>query len=100
MTFFVDGIAPHRKVVPPETPGPWWWACSQPERPADGWTMFLTDCAACQMALAALALRDPSSTLDWHGEGTGVPTENITAVAAAERGIAGQWLPRDENADR
>lgn len=38
-----------------------WWACSQPERPADyNWTVFQEGCSACRLALIASVFNNPS----------------------------------------
>lgn len=57
--------------------GSHWFACDQPERPADERTLFRTDCEPCRIALN-MALQDPGSC--WYGQD--VPVAGLRVQAA------------------
>lgn len=52
-------------------PGPWWAKCSEPERPGDGWTVYVWDCDACVIGLAVDAQRNPEQLSDTYDGDTG-----------------------------
>lgn len=72
-------------------PGPYWPACHHPERPADRWTLWDTDCPACFVHLQAAAHITPDAAcgiLDGVGGGT-----TITRAAAYTNARDERWHP-------
>lgn len=79
-------IAPHDHLVLPPEPGPWWWACSAPERPHDSWALYDHDCQACTVARQALAVREPDVFMDLRDPDTGEWLRNTTPQMLHEEG--------------
>jgi hypothetical protein len=79
----VTGIDPHADIRPPAEPGPWWWACSAPERPHEVWTLYAAaDCAPCRVALMALASQEPDAFMDRRDPDTGEVIVGESSAAA------------------
>lgn len=64
--------------------GPWWWACSAPERPHDVWACYAAaECAPCSIALDALARRSPDVYMEERNPETGAWLRSYDAEIAS-----------------